>query len=42
LRIAFSLLAARVERFEITSPSRRFRSNFINGLKDLNVRMVTA
>jgi linalool 8-monooxygenase len=42
LRIAFSLLAARVERFEITSPSRRFRSNFINGLKNLNVRMVSA
>jgi len=40
LRVAFSQLAARVRRFEVTSSPKRFRSNFINGLKDLNVRLV--
>jgi linalool 8-monooxygenase len=37
LRVAFEILADRVTSFEITAPSRRFRSNFINGLKNLNV-----
>jgi linalool 8-monooxygenase len=37
LRVAFEILADRVTAFEITAPSRRFRSNFINGVKDLNV-----
>ncbi len=37
LRVAFEILADRVTSFEITAPSRRFRSNFINGVKDLNV-----
>jgi len=40
LRVAFGLLAERVSRFEITAPPRRFRSNFINGLKQLIVRLV--
>jgi linalool 8-monooxygenase len=42
LRVAFGLLAERVDRFEIMAPPRRFRSNFINGLKNLNVKLVTA
>jgi linalool 8-monooxygenase len=40
LRVAFSQLAARVRRFEVTSSPKRFRSNFINGLKNLDVRLV--
>ena len=40
LRVAFRLLADRVARFEVVAPPRRFRSNFINGLKNLDVRMV--
>ncbi|HEX7852234.1 MAG TPA: cytochrome P450 [Sphingobium sp.] len=40
LRVAFGLLADKVERFEVTATPRRFRSNFINGLKNLDVRMV--
>jgi linalool 8-monooxygenase len=40
LRVAFSHLARRVQRFEIVSAPRRFRSNFINGLKNLDVRLV--
>jgi linalool 8-monooxygenase len=42
LRIAFSLLAEKVAGFEIAGPPRRFRSNFINGLKNLDVRMASA
>jgi linalool 8-monooxygenase len=42
LKVAFGLLAERVDRFEIMAPPRRFRSNFINGLKNLNVKLVTA
>jgi linalool 8-monooxygenase len=42
LRVAFGILADRVERFEVTAPSRRFRSNFINGLKNLDVRLSPA
>jgi linalool 8-monooxygenase len=41
LRVAFGLLAESVIRFEVTSPPRRFRSNFINGLKQLDVRLVS-
>lgn len=37
LRVAFDILADRVKSFEVTQPSRRFRSNFINGLKNLEV-----
>ena len=37
LRIVFRLLAENVGGFEIVTPPRRFRSNFINGLKDLQV-----
>ena len=42
LRIAFGQLAVRVRGFEITAPPRRFRSNFINGLKNLDVKLVPA
>lgn len=42
LRIAFGLLAERVERFEIQRAPRRFRSNFINGLKNLDVKLLPA
>lgn len=37
LRVAFGMLADRVESFEVVSEPRRFRSNFINGLKNLDV-----
>ncbi len=37
LRIAFDLLAERVTSFAVQAPPRRFRSNFINGLKNLDV-----
>lgn len=37
LRIAFDILAERVKSFEVQAPPRRFRSNFINGLKNLDV-----
>jgi linalool 8-monooxygenase len=40
LRIAFSHLAQRVRRFEVVTAPKRFRSNFINGLKNLDVRLV--
>ncbi len=40
LRVAFRLLAKRVSRFEVVAPPRRFRSNFINGLKNLDTRLV--
>jgi linalool 8-monooxygenase len=42
LRVAFSLLAERVGRFKLMTAPRRFRSNFINGLKNLDVQMVAA
>jgi linalool 8-monooxygenase len=42
LRVAFSLLAERVGRFKVMAAPRRFRSNFINGLKNLDVQMVAA
>jgi len=42
LRVAFRLLAQRVSRFEVIAPPRRFRSNFINGLKNLDTRLVPA
>ncbi|MDT0508423.1 cytochrome P450 [Novosphingobium sp. MMS21-SN21R] len=37
LRIAFETLADRVGHFEVTGRPRRFRSNFLNGLKNLDV-----
>lgn len=37
LRVAFDMLADRVTSFEVQAPPRRFRSNFINGLKNLDV-----
>jgi len=42
LRVAFGRLAERVKRFEQVGQPRRFRSNFINGLKNLDVRLVRA
>jgi linalool 8-monooxygenase len=39
LRVAFDILADRVSGFEVKAPPRRFRSNFINGLKNLDVIM---
>ena len=42
LRIAFQVLAGRVRRFELLATPRRFRSNFINGLKDVQVRLEPA
>jgi linalool 8-monooxygenase len=37
LRVAFTLLAERVKGFELLAQPRRFRSNFINGLKTLEM-----
>jgi linalool 8-monooxygenase len=42
IRVAFSQLAQRVHRFEVVASPKRFRSNFINGLKNLDVRLVPA
>ncbi|MFB0875799.1 MULTISPECIES: cytochrome P450 [unclassified Sphingobium] len=42
LRVAFRLLASHVQAFEVESAPRRFRSNFINGLKNLDVTLVPA
>ena len=42
LRVAFGQLAARVRRFEQIGQPRRFRSNFINGLKNLDLKLVSA
>ncbi|HEV2650753.1 MAG TPA: cytochrome P450 [Rhizomicrobium sp.] len=42
LRVAFSLLAPRIRRFEQVGQPRRLRSNFINGVKDLHLRLVPA
>lgn len=39
LRVAFDMLADRVTSFEVQAPPRRFRSNFINGLKNLDVNL---
>lgn len=40
LRVAFRILAGRVKRFELASTPRRFRSNFLNGLKNVDVKLV--
>lgn len=37
LRVAFDILADRVASFDVIAPPRRFRSNFLNGLKNLDV-----
>ena len=39
LRVAFETLAPRVARFEPIRPPQRLRSNFINGLKTLDMRL---
>ena len=41
LRVAFEHLLKRVKAFEVVSKPKRFRSNFINGLKDLNVVLLS-
>ncbi len=40
LRVAFRQLAQKVTRFEQVGKPRRFRSNFINGLKNLDLNLV--
>jgi linalool 8-monooxygenase len=42
LRVAFAHLARRVRRFEVAAVPKRFRSNFINGLKNLDARLIAA
>lgn len=42
LRVAFGQLVQRVKRIEQIGQPRRFRSNFINGLKNLDVKLVSA
>ena len=42
LRVAFRQLARHVRRFEVDGEPRRFRSNFINGLKNLDLNLVPA
>lgn len=39
LRVAFDILADRVMSFEVIRTPRRFRSNFLNGLKNLDVML---
>ncbi|MET7297559.1 cytochrome P450 [Embleya sp. NPDC005575] len=39
LEIMFRTLAERVERVELLGPARRMRSNFLNGIKDMPVRI---
>lgn len=41
LRLAFACLARHVRRIEVTAEPRRVRSNFINGFKRLEVRLVS-
>ncbi|WP_447762934.1 cytochrome P450 [Sphingopyxis panaciterrae] len=41
LRLAFATMARHVRRFEIAGEPSRVRSNFINGFKRLDVRLVT-
>ncbi|NIJ37142.1 cytochrome P450 [Sphingopyxis panaciterrae] len=41
LRLAFATMARHVRRFEVTGAPSRVRSNFINGFKRLEVRLVT-
>lgn len=42
LRVVFDLLLDRYAGFELLASPRRFRSNFINGLKDVRVRLEPA
>lgn len=39
LRILFETLARRIERVEPAGPVRRLRSNFVNGIKSMPVRV---
>lgn len=39
LRILFETMAERIDRVEPTGPVRRLRSNFINGIKEMPVRI---
>lgn len=40
LRVVFRHLARHVRRFEVEGKPRRFRSNFINGLKTLDIALI--
>ena len=42
LEIMFKTLARRTDRIEPAGPARRMRSNFLNGIKDMPVRIVPA
>lgn len=42
IRVAFRLMAKHVSWFDVTSPPRRVRSNFINGFKQLDVCLHSA
>jgi linalool 8-monooxygenase len=42
LRVAFRLMARHVRGFRVEAEPRRFRSNFINGLKNLDMTLVPA
>ncbi|GAA4972509.1 cytochrome P450 [Uniformispora flossi] len=42
LEIMFRTLAQKIDRVELTGPARRMRSNFLNGVKDMPVRIVPA
>ncbi|MDI2124672.1 cytochrome P450 [Yinghuangia seranimata] len=42
LEIMFRTLARKIDRVEPTGPARRMRSNFLNGIKDMPVRIIPA
>jgi cholest-4-en-3-one 26-monooxygenase len=42
MRIMFELLLQHVDHFELLEPAARLRSNFINGIKHLNVKAIPA
>lgn len=42
LQVAFRLMAGHIKRFQVEATPRRLRSNFINGLKSLDITMVPA
>jgi cholest-4-en-3-one 26-monooxygenase len=42
LELMFTELATRIERVELTGPVRRLRSQFINGIKEMPVRIYPA
>ena len=42
MRIMFEVLLDKVDHFELLEPPARLRSNFINGIKHLNVKAIPA